>query len=376
MDEYSSMNTWISDLNGDNDNNSINSSNSDDDDITFWGIESLSNANGKKKCEKKITKFIDDPSDELNLDCLSLDEIPSNILDFNILLNLDLSRNNISKIEKLPPNLKQLEISDNDILSIDKKCIPDSLVNLNLNNNKISTLDFITPNLKVLNINRNYIESINSSQILNLNTLNIEDNHLKELDLSDSKELVILNISDNILTNIDKLPPQINELELRINCVTEINYLPALLYKFIAHKGKIKKFNLEKFPENLNILDLYDNKLEKCLPLHENLKEVDLMNNNLNEMCIFHDNMKILDIRNNSELKLTKELIDRFEKINQLNRVILYSNGDSESIFENGDMDWFRQLQQYSSNSQSQIEEITSKTQQRKKIDLNKIYVV
>ena len=159
-----------------------------------------------------------------------------------------------------------------------------------------------------------------------------------------------------------------------MNSVTEINNLPKLLYKFVAHKGKIEKINLEKLPENLNTLDLYDNKLEKCLPLHENLKEVDLMDNNLTEMCIFHDNMNILDIRNNSQLKLSKELIERFEKINKSNNVVLYDNDDSESIFGNGDMDWFRQLQQHSSNSQ--VEEITSKIHTRKKIDLNKIYVV
>ena len=397
MQHSTHFNSWMRDfeetrsvddamsVNSDNSTNSDSKLDSieiiDDDDncdlINFWDT-SVQNENKEKFIDKKITTYIDSPSERFLLNCVELKNIPKQIIDFSTLLHLELSRNYIERIDILPQNIKELVLAKNNISFINKDCIPASLLNINLNNNQITELDFIIPTIKVLSINENKISSINSSHILNINSLYIEDNNITDLDLKESKELIILNISENPLLNIDNLPPQLHELEMRLNKVSIINYLPESLTKLVANRGQITQLNIEKLPNNMNTLDLYDNKLEKCLPLHTNLKEVDLMDNNLKEMVYFHDNMDVLDLRNNINLVFEDELIQRFKKINSNNNIILYdtNDDDDDSVFHDPSK-WLEQLQQKSLQSGNLLQSSTlSQRHYRIQIPLQNTYSV
>ncbi|CAD8126984.1 unnamed protein product [Paramecium sonneborni] len=98
-----------------------------------------------------------------------------------LLQELNLSHNNITKIENLRlPSLKELNLSDNFIKSMHGLEFLPSLINLNLNGNQISEINLTNHTIESLKLSRNQIKDpiqlLNLKPLLNLKILSISDN--------------------------------------------------------------------------------------------------------------------------------------------------------------------------------------------------------
>lgn len=167
------------------------------------------------------------------------------IENFQNLKKLDLSTNNLEKFENIDlPNLEELNLLDNDIVSLNINNLQ-NLKHLICQQNKLKTLSIIDLNkLEWIFAGFGDLEYVNLKKLPKLNHLDITNNKLTgSQNFSNLKSLETLYISNNGITsiNIDNLE---NLRDLRIE------------------NNKISKIN-KKIIENLNIFECVNNKF-KC----------------------------------------------------------------------------------------------------------------
>ena len=159
-----------------------------------------------------------------------------------ILLELNLSKNNLTsfpdKILVESPQLKFLNLEENEINFIPELTSSKNIYSLNLNKNKIKKIENIKTlkNLERLSLNNNQIEKIeNLEKNINLRFLFLGKNRIKTLE---NIEKNILFIEELILceNNIENLPekfslPYIKFLDLNENKIKNLNsifFCPSL----------------------------------------------------------------------------------------------------------------------------------------------------
>ncbi len=169
------------------------------------GIEGFVNLTTLKAIQHEI-EFIDLRSNTL-LDSLYLQGNLLQEIDLSLntnLVNVNLSTNEIYTIEGLTElnKLKELDLSWNfmETFSISNA----SLEILFLNLNELQTLDVSeAENLKALNLTTNNLTDLSVSSNTQLETLVISNNSLKQIELSQNPELKYLYASTNAFTNLD-----------------------------------------------------------------------------------------------------------------------------------------------------------------------------
>ena len=237
----------------------------------------------KDVCEILYEKKINENTQELDIISEEIDE--NNLkkifkINFNGLLNLDLSNNSIKDIsifnQKQLQNLKILNFKNNKIKDL-KEVNKFSFKNLEflfLSSNKISNLKSFQyknfDNLCYLSLSKNNINDIsplNEVNLLNLNILNLSFNNINDISILSKmnipylKELYLNN--NNIKELYGLLNTNFKELEkldLESNQIEDIN-----IFEQVNFQQKLKELNLAKNPivyyENLNLC--YFQSLEK-----------------------------------------------------------------------------------------------------------------
>lgn len=197
-----------------------------------------------------------------------------NLINFNNLTTLDISENNLTRIDTLPINLLELSCEGNNVEFI---CDHEKLESLDCNKNNLERLGKY-PKLKTLYCSDNKIETIdfyeNLQKIVCCNNKNIkidERNNLIFLNCSNTNitkinfiNLEELDISNNKkLTNNDiKFLSKIKYLDITNTPITHIDFydtLNCLLINigndniFLDEKYKNKKFNVSTYKESFVI---------------------------------------------------------------------------------------------------------------------------
>ena len=150
---------------------------------------------------------------------------------FNIFLNKTHKSTNIIDIEEsLFGDLDLSLLTTNGFIKVDT---------IRFNKGKITSLKNIPPNVKEIQISDNLLIEIEELP-KNLEILNVENNYLSKLDFKDVDQLLILNISHNNFERLDNLPSTITELKCNHNKITYINLFEMNDLKLLnANNNKI-----------------------------------------------------------------------------------------------------------------------------------------
>ena len=241
----------------------------------------------------------------------ALDEI-GKILDKGGVINLDADKLNLFT------NYKKLDLSSQNLSTLENLEGINKLTNLNLNNNKLTLEDTKSQEILKNMINLQNLNLANN-QITNVKVLNNLKN-LKLLYLNGKDNKINLVEIEDIISNLDLFSISTENLKTIVNC--DINKITKL---YIQSSGLLEIPDLSKFTL-LNKLNLHDNpkisnfeEISKILSLQElilssnnlhgrmidfskliNLTNLGLNNNFLNDADL--ENLKPL--RNNTNLKI------------------------------------------------------------------------
>ncbi len=272
----------------------------------------------------------------LDLSEMNLTEIPFEISDMVWLKELTLSNNSIITIEKLDKLqlLKKLRISKNKISKIQGL---DQLINLevlNLFSNHISNIEGLNNlvHLSELHIFSNEIQKIEGLEKLEkLQALSLSNNRITKMEgLNALKCLTNLFLAINQISKIEGLE-QLNllhTLDLRQNRIAKIENLDHSrnLCELYLNKNYISSIeNISQYT-NLNIIDLEGNSVENIefLKNHPKLETIGLSNTNVKDISPL-SNLQNLTTVYLSQCKL--ESIEPLANKPSLKRLVLSNTG-------------------------------------------------
>lgn len=236
------------------------------------------------------------------------------------LVSLSLSLNPIDNIKgsKFPETLKYLDISciPNDSMTGLK--FPDLLEILNLQESMTNTRGLKLPNfLKQLNLGNNGVNSINPLKLPNtIETLFLGKNNIKTLNkVQFPMNLTKLYLGNNMITTLKNVvfPPNLEVLDIEMDPNLDENEKRISNLKDVILPNSLKVLKLGY--QNIKVLENFE------FPL--SLEELDLSFNDLKliKNIKFHNNLKILNISGNQELIE----IDQFLIPNSLEQLMIPS---------------------------------------------------
>jgi Leucine-rich repeat (LRR) protein len=238
---------------------------------------------------------------KLELYSYKLITIPTKLKEFTWVTSLDVSMNELTELENLPPNLEELSCSHNNLSSINDIDLPDTLTSMNLSHNNLSEINKLPLQLENLICNDCGMDSISNipnsvihielnNNILNelpdlptdLEYLSVENNMIKELPPSYPDGLEILNISYNQIKEIKNLPDNLHTLDASNNMIKLIDVLPNSLVMLKTPKNYLTR--LPELPLGLVFIDVSYNHIEDMFTLCEfsdDLMKLDCSNNRI-----------------------------------------------------------------------------------------------
>ncbi|EFO98141.1 CRE-SYM-5 protein [Caenorhabditis remanei] len=253
----------------------------------------------------------------LTMNQANLDAIPSNFFAGLYIKRLDLSQNNIRKVDEaaftgMNPVLEELVLNHNLLENVPSAALAGlpNLMRLDLSNNSIVEIPEheIFPNLNKLydiNLGSNNILSVHTSTFQNvknsLQTVNLGHNNLTAVPSSairGLKQLQSLHLHQNHIEQLDALNflnlPVLNLLNLAGNEIRELNRqaflnVPSLRYLYLSG-NRIKKLTAYQFQtfEQLEMLDLTNNEIEaipsNCLSGLKQLRQLYLAHNKISNI--------------------------------------------------------------------------------------------
>lgn len=255
-----------------------------------------------------MIRCIENKETTLKISELRIKSIPDIISQCDTLKELIISDTAISKINNLPKNLVNLEVSNSRLDTVIWTCFPDTLTQLSLMDNYISDVNFITQSLRSLVLTGNCIKCLRPDPN-NLVHLGLGDNKLTVLnDFPFMKSLKSLDISKNNICEIDVLvdkTPTLKRLDVTECAISKIGTLPPRLEMLVASNNDIKSISCE-FPESLEEINLADNEIrDQYPPIPKTVTRLDFSNNNLVRYSYYHVGLKRLDLRGNKALRIT-----------------------------------------------------------------------
>lgn len=223
---------------------------------------------------------------------------------------LDVSHNQLKSIDYVfPPSLRRLNLQNNCIYSLDYIKLPQQLSALDLSQNRIDTIKYVNfpRELTFLSVAHNPIECMKGARfpekIEYLDVSCIPNESMAGIKFPDSTLCLNLQLS---MTNTRglKLPPYVKELNMACNGVNSINplKLPNTIEKLFLANNNIKTLSKVSFPTGLKELYLGNN-------LITSLKNV-----------LFPPTLEVLDMEMNPDLE------ENEKDISSLKDVILPSN--------------------------------------------------
>lgn len=255
-----------------------------------------------------IPENIPDAVFDLNLNRNEIEELTDNLP--SGLTKLEISKNKINKItQNLPIGLKKLYLVDNMICELED--FNQELINLftlDLSNNNILSIDNfkLPPELTTLHLDHNKIKHIRKKLPKDLEELSLHCNNLEEIPDNLPETLIRLVVSRNNIEKIpETLPDDLEELIVNMNYITELpDKLPKRLYQLLCSGNTISRIP-DNLPEFLNILDMsYCDLTTIPETLPPNLYELNVTGNQIKELpnnlplpikCLYINDNQITD---------------------------------------------------------------------------------
>ena len=227
-----------------------------------------------EEVQRKIDECRKNKSEGLSLSSCGLVAIPSEISELIWLKELDLSHNQISKIEGLDSlvNLSTLILGSNQISKIEGLYTLVNLSELYLSTNKISKIEGL---YTLVNLSELYLSSNKISKIEGLHTL---------------INLLKLELSDNQISKIEGLDMlvSLSELYLFLNQISKIEGLDSLvnLSKLYLASNQISKTEGLDSLKELYVLHLYSNQISEIKGIDSlvNLSNLYLSSNQISKI--------------------------------------------------------------------------------------------
>ena len=276
---------------------------------------------------------------KLELIKLELKSVPKEINQCVWLKKLDLSSNQISKIENLDKisTLNSLKLSSNQISKIENLDKFPNLSSLNLSNNQISKIENLDKisTLNSLKLSSNQISKIeNLDRISNLNSLDLSYNEISKIEnLNNLCNLESIDLIQNKLKRIENLDkvPNLNSLKLSNNQISKIENLdktPNLNSLDLSYNEISKIENLNNL-YNLESIDLIENKLKKIENLEnlENLNKLNHLNLAVNQISKIEN---LENLKNLEFINFYKNQIVKIENLNKLKEIKFLSFDDNQ----------------------------------------------
>eukprot|EP00833_Pecoramyces_ruminatium_P009460 jgi/Orpsp1_1/1183492/evm.model.c7180000085439.1 len=245
--------------------------------------------------------------ERINLSRNLLEVFPTQLLKLPNLKYLDLSMNNINKLElnflNYLPKLKRLYLNYNEIneIIINDSILNSSLSSLNLSDNNITQFPSQLFNLK------------------NIRNIYLDDNYIKEItdDINKNSNIEIIDLSNN---KIEKFP-------------IIFKYLPKLK-RLNLYKNKISQTNLDiSVFSSLEELDIGFNNFDGDLKFSRKMKEI-IINYNLFSSLTIENEEKFpqLETLESFENNLNNNVFDTITKLNNLKYLFIGGNKKIDSF--------------------------------------------
>lgn len=267
---------------------------------------------------------------KLNLSSNRLSVISANIKNFNALISLDLHDN---ALESLPSALNELEcletlnVSHNKITDCNQALSGlNNLAVLLMQHNQLQgtvTLSFV-PQLQKLDISNNQISSLEGvGNLTHLMQLNLSHNKLTQLspDIGYAGKLTQLDLGNNSLTSIPETIGNLkglNQLYLRYNKLTTIpSLISCVSLKELYLGNNLLKSIPQSIPSCVAILELRDNQvsnIDETILSVKCLQRLDISNNNIMNVIPEIANMpdlKVIILEGNPLRSIRRGLINQ-----------------------------------------------------------------
>ena len=264
---------------------------------------------------------------------------------FPNLKKLNLSDNQISDLSLLAGlvQLKELYLSENQISDLSPLTGLLQLKKLYLSENQISDLSPLTGllQLKELNLYHNQISDLRPlAELLQLETLYLYENQISDLSpLIGLAQLKKLDLGENQISDLSPLTGllQLKTLYLSENQISDMGPLSGLLQlkELDVHINRISDLGPLAELSQLIFLDLSGNQISKLGPLAEllQLKTLDVRNNRISELSplVYLRNLEYLDYHGNIldiQTIQTARFLQRFE-IGPSSKNSIYDDGQN-----------------------------------------------
>ena len=230
----------------------------------------------------------------------NFNELPKKFLDLIFVTELVVKNCKLKELKYLPPNVQKITFNKCGLQNISCKHFHKNIFYINFADNNIEIITDIIDSVKELILDDNKLSFLdnlpNSIQILSLKNNFIDSTDFIKYDIKK------LNLFNNNIKDISNINVSIEEIELSKNNLSVIKKFPLNIKTIVAYSCNISKICCN-FPDTLEKLDLYNNKLERVPDFNFKLEWVDLSNNDLCVLPHNIDNLKYFDISANSRLK-------------------------------------------------------------------------
>lgn len=251
--------------------------------------------------------------------------------------------------KSLPPKLRILDLSMNNILRLDSVILPPLLEKLMVNANNLVSL-----------------EGLNYQEAVNLHTLDASINAIKSIEgIRFPESLKVLKVTYNLILTVsqDQIPPFLEVLALSKNNIKTIDNIdiPATLVELHLSENSIRSFaeGFFSLAANLQLIDLSDNRiddLDDLGTLPASLSELKLDNNEIDNSnlsnVLTHNltklsmvNTGLVSIDNVRFPKTMKEVILAKNEIFQVNNVVFGSDSFVKLDLSNNRLKTFHSVQ-------------------------------
>lgn len=227
---------------------------------------------------------------------------------------IDLGGNGFTSIDmsKLPSNVENLYISENELLKEIIGEIPDGLKELNIANTSIEVLGRLPQSLKGLDISNTKVMSLPDLGCLEYFICERRGGEVVLGELPDT--LKVFSISESDKVRFGDLPPNLEEFNCASCGLTSLPKLPTTLKMLGCGDNNLP--DLGELPESLTILYCSFNPLESGIrEFPPNLKELYCISCDLNFLPPFPANLKIISCFNNPKLVKMPDLPSTLEQL-------------------------------------------------------------
>lgn len=252
-----------------------------------------------------------------------IEKVPNSITSLPILAFLNLHRNKLKEIPKLPETIVTLNVSRNMIEKFEEQSLP-NLKELIIYSNELTSfpVEIKTEKIETLKAHHNHFTDFDITSLSNTITL---------IDISFNKIERIPNDFFNVFSNIQEftacfnqlteLPVEIGNckclttLEISFNPIKNLPKLPRSITTISASKCELTEFNSDGFVEatseedviNLKHADFSQNKLES-FPEIKSIQYLNLSQNSLKKLPKITYKLKVLDVSMNAIEELPGEV--------------------------------------------------------------------